>query len=334
LFGSMRAFALHDQIVSQRVRALAGRIDLIHTWPLGALRTLETAIELGIPTVLERPNAHTRYAYQAVQNECERMGITLPRDHEHAYNSQVLQKEEQEYNLADFLLCPSDFVVQTFIDQGFPENKLLRHQYGFDESLYHPTDRSNSLTEGLVMLFAGVCAVRKGLHYALEGWLRSSACDRGTFLIAGEFLPEYEQKLSSMLSHPSVKVLGHRSDLPELMISCDVLVLPSIEEGSALVTSEARGSGCVLLVSEAAGANCQHMHDAMVHRVGDVGTLSAQITMLDKDRRFLQKLREASLSTMHQLTWIMAGRKLLDVYSQVLVAKQSSKSADVMTFAS
>ena len=33
-----------------------------------------------------------------------------------------------------------------------------------------------------------------------------------------------------------------------------VLVLPSIEEDSALVTYVARASGCVLLVSDAAGA--------------------------------------------------------------------------------
>ena len=83
------------------------------------------------------------------------------------------------------------------------------------------------------MLFVGVAAVRKGLHYALEAWLRSPASDDGRFLIAGEFLPEYAQRLSTMLAHPSVHALGHRNDVPELMRTSDVLVLPSIEEGSA-----------------------------------------------------------------------------------------------------
>ena len=32
----------------------------------------------GIPTVLERPNAHTRFAYEVVRRECERLGIELP----------------------------------------------------------------------------------------------------------------------------------------------------------------------------------------------------------------------------------------------------------------
>ena len=75
------------------------------------------------------------------------------------------------------------------------------------------------------MLFVGVCAVRKGLHFALEAWLQSPASATGTFMIAGEFLPAYREKLAPMLAHRSVKVLGHRNDVPELMRQSDILVL-------------------------------------------------------------------------------------------------------------
>ena len=176
------------------------------------------------------------------------------------------------------------------------------------------------------MLFVGVCAVRKGLHYALEAWLRSPASKEGTFLIAGEFLPSYQEKLASMLSHPSVEVLGHRNDVPELMRKSDILVLPSIEEGSALVTSEARGSGCVLLVSDAAGAICAHLENALVHRAADVEALSHHMTMLNDDRGLLERLRAASLRTVSEITWAAAGVKLLQVYREVLAAAQLSVS--------
>ena len=89
-----------------------------------------------------------------------------------------------------------------------------------------------------------------------------------------------------MLTHPSVRVLGHRHDVPDLMRHADVLILPSIEEGSALVTAEARGSGCVLVVSEAAGAICEHMKDALVHPVGDVKMLAAHLALLHENRGF------------------------------------------------
>ena len=318
LLGSRRACALHDSLVARKLKKLAGRVDVIHVWPLAALRTIRVAKQLGIPTVLERPNAHTRFAYEIVQKECQRLGVSLPPNHEHACNPAVLEREEMEYQLTDYLLCPSDFVVHTFREEGFPPEKMLRHQYGFDREFYYPGSASPEPNCGLTVLFAGGCAPRKGLHYALDAWLLSSACKEGTFLIAGRFIPGYAERLSRQLRHPSVKVLGHRNDLPNLMRHSDVLVLPSIEEGSALATYEARGCGCVLLVSNAAGAVCNDSEDAFVHSVGDVPTLVRHLNMLHEDRALLKKMRTASLSTVNEITWDAAGVKLLRAYEQAI----------------
>ena len=323
--GSMRAFTLHDYIVSRRLEKLVGQIDIIHTWPLGALQTLKTAKKLGIPTVLERPNAHTRFAYEVVQKECRKLGVVLPRNHEHSYKDNVLIKEEIEYKLATRLLCPSDFVARSFMKYGFKKESLARHQYGYDEKVYYPVTGKTIKNVGLNMLYVGGCAPRKGLHYALEAWLKSTACREGRFLIAGGFVPGYAEKLSLMLSHPSVHVLGHRNDVPQLMRESDILVLSSIEEGSALVTSEARGSGCVLLVSEAAGALCQHMENALVHHVGDVEELNSHINLIEEDRSFLQRLRLASIRTLPEITWNAAGVKLLEVYRETITAYRDAK---------
>jgi glycosyltransferase involved in cell wall biosynthesis len=321
LLGAMRAVALHDYIVSRRIEKLAGQIDIIHTWPLGSLRTLRTAARLGIPTVLERPNAHTRFAYEVVQQECNRLGVSLPPNHEHAYKADVLAKEEMEYELADYLLCPSEFVVQTFLDQGFKRKKLVRHIYGYDEKSFYPDKEPRELDRGLTMISVGVCAVRKGLHFALEAWLNSPASRNGTFLIAGDFVPAYREKLASMLDHPSVQVLGHRTDVPELMRKSDILVLPSIEEGFGLVCTEAMGSGCVPLVSDACTDICKHMENALVHHVGDVKALTNHITMVHEKRALLDKLRAEGLSTAPRITWNVAGLKLLQAYREVIATK-------------
>jgi glycosyltransferase involved in cell wall biosynthesis len=326
LLGTMRTVALHDHIVASRLEKLAGQIDIVHTWPLGALETLKTAKRLGIPTVLERCNAHTGFAMEVVQKECGRLGVELPPDHEHAYNAKKLRKEEEEYRLATRLLCPSEFVVKTFLDKGYAREQLVRHIYGYDENVYYSNNEPRGLKRGLTMLFVGVCAVRKGVHYALEAWLRSPASKVGTFLIAGEFLPSYQEKLASMLAHPSVKILGHRNDVPELMRKSDILVLPSIEEGSALVTSEARASGCVLLVSEAAGAICRHMETGLMHGVGDVAALTQHITMLHEDRVLLERLRARSMKTAPEITWTAAGRILLQAYRETIAAHRARAS--------
>ena len=168
LVGKLRALALHDKIVARRLEKLAGQVDVVHVWPCAALETIKTAKRLGIPTVLERPNAHTRFAYEVVNQECRRLGVALPKGHEYEYNEQVLQLEEEEFRLADYLLCPSEFVAKTFRDRGFAGSKLLRHQYGFDASDFYPETGPREAGKKFTMLFAGQCAVRKGLHFAVD----------------------------------------------------------------------------------------------------------------------------------------------------------------------
>ena len=297
VIGPLRALALHDRLVARALPRLAGDIDVVHTWPLAARETLRAAKRHGITTVMERPNAHTRFAYEVVAEECRRLGVALPPDHEHAYNAGKLAIEEEEYELADALLCPSDFVMQTFLDRGFSAEHLIRHAYGYDESVYHPAPPGPSPApgrDGLKALFVGVAAVRKGLHFALRAWLDSPASDTGTLLIAGEFLPDYREKLAPMLADPSVHVLGHRDDVPQLMRTSDVLLLPSLEEGSPLSALEAVGSGCVPLVSDACGGIAV-ADNALVHRTGDVEQLAAHLTLVHEDRELLAELRRSCL---------------------------------------
>src|SRR4029079_7705262 len=97
--------------------------------------------------------------------------------------------------------------------------------------------------------------------------------------------------------------------------------LPSIEEGSALVCSEAIGSGCVPLVSEASSGVCRHMENALIHRVADAEMLQRQITMLDRDRSLLSELRERALCSVPDITWSAAGVRLVEIYRDVAAGR-------------
>lgn len=325
--GRLRAFRLHDRVVARALPALASEIDVVHAWPLGALETLRVARRLGIPSVLERPNAHTGFAYEVVREESERLGVTLPPDHEHAYNEAILRREEAEYSLADRLLCPSDFVARTFLDRGFEGAQLARHVYGYDQEIFRPAPGERDQSGPLTLVFVGVCAVRKGVHVALEAWLKSPASARGKFRIAGEFLPAYAAKLAPMLDHPSVEVLGHRDDVPDLLRSSDVFVLPSLEEGFPLACVEAIGSGCVPLVSDACSQACAHGENGLVHCVGDVDSLAEHITRLDRDRDLLRSLRAGCLAKAPSYTWERAGVRLLEVYEEVAARPAATRAA-------
>ena len=315
LFGGDRAWHLHDKAAANRLEDLVDQIDVIHCWPSGSLRTLQMAKRLGIMSFLERPSSHTRYVTEVVARECARMGLAQPENHYSSVSTSRLDREEQEFDVADYLLCPSAFVGQTFLQNGFAPNKLRYHQYGYNPSIFLPS-RVSTRAEGIRALYCGEGILLKGIQIAIEGWLRSDACTKGRLAIVGTIMPSVQEALKDRLAHPSIEIIGFRHDVTKFMKSCDVLMLPSFAEGSALVTYEARASGAVLLVSDAAGARCDHMQTGMIHPAGDIEILSSQLDMLAHNPCLLENLRQASLAEIDQWTWDKAGERLLDLYQK------------------
>ncbi|MCH6257873.1 glycosyltransferase family 4 protein [Puniceicoccaceae bacterium K14] len=320
LLGRNKTCALHDYIVSKWIEKHHDEIDVIHCWPLGSIRTIRTANRFNIPTLMERPNAHTQFAFQRVEDESKKLGIALPKEHDHAFNNETLEIENAEYNEATFLLCPSEFVKKTFLDKNFKESKILRHRYGCDLDIFSPS-KNQPESRGLKAIYVGACEPRKGLHYALEAWKKSDASRDGELLICGKFVPEYEEKVRSLIDQPNVKYLGQRSDIGELMKNSDVFLLPSVEEGSALVTYEARASGCVLLVSDSCGAVCEHEHDGIIHDSGESDSITTYLNLLQNDQALLQKLRHNSLEERHTLSWDYGVDMLFNCYHEACSTK-------------
>jgi glycosyltransferase involved in cell wall biosynthesis len=312
--GFDRAVAWHDRRAARIVRELGAQLDVVHAWPLGGERTLRAAQDAGVPAVLERPNAHTGFAFEVVAQECRELGIEVDPSSPHLFDAARLAREEREYAAADALLCPSDFVVSTHRARGFPRDRLLRHQYGYDPSRFTVFDRPPG--RPFTVLFTGRGEPRKGLHHALRAWLDSGLAETGRFVVAGRIDPGYREVLEPMLAHRSVDELGFVAEPARAMAAADVLVLPSVEEGSALVTYEARAAGCVLAVSDRTGAVCDPGRNAMVHPAGDVRTLREQLTALGSESGVLERLREASLASLHELTWAAAARRLLGAYEE------------------
>ena len=316
--GRARAYRYHDLRVARALRSTGADYDVVHCWPRATVRTAEAARATGAASVREAPNTHTAYAYERVAAESERLGLEQPRGHSHTDDAEALALEEREYEAVDLVAVPSEFVRRTFLQRGFPAEKLGLHQFGFDRSRFPAPEGVRPHADGLRAVFVGSCEPRKGLHYALEAWVASGAAGRGTFTICGDFYPGYRPLLEQWLRHPSVDVRGYVSDVAELMRGSDVLLLPTIEEGSALVTYEAQACGCVPVVSEAAGARCTHLEDALVHGPGDVAALTEHLRTLDGDRDLLERLRAATLRRRESLTWEQGARELDGIYRELL----------------
>lgn len=113
--------------------------------------------------------------------------------------------------------------------------------------------RGLGLSEEAVILFLGRLTAEKGVRVLAEAAaaLRRQREDI-VVLIAGDG-PERGRLEGAAHATPSLRLLGAREDVPELMSACDLVVVPSLREGQSLVALEAMAAGRPLLVSGVGG---------------------------------------------------------------------------------
>jgi len=319
--GRDRALRLHDRLTAGIVKKVD--VDVVHAWPLGSALTFEAAARRGIPAVREVPNTHTAHAYEVVARETETLGLAPRRGASHTHDARRLATEEREWAAATALLVPSEAVAQTFRDRGFEPHRLLRHQYGSNAHAQPDLRDDRPFTA----VFLGRGEPRKGLHYALRAWLASTACRSGRFLVYGVLEPDYAEYLAPLLAHASVEVRGVTDDPLGALSQGDVLLLPTVEEGSALVTYEAQIAGCVPLVSTAAGAVIDEGVTGLTHEVGDVDALTRHLDTLSQNTDVLRAMRDAALAAADDLTWTAAARRQVDAYLAAIALTDESRRA-------
>ena len=176
-------------------------------------------------------------------------------------------------------------------------------------------------------MFLGRGQPRKGLHYALRAWIASSASESGRFLVYGRSTRSTPRYLAPLLAHPSVELRGVTDDPMGVLADADVLLLPTIEEGSALVTYEAQVAGCIPLVSVAAGAVIDEGVTGFTHEVGDVAALTSQLDALSSRPEVVREMSAAASARADELSWTAAARRQVAAYRAAAVLAEETRGA-------
>ena len=314
--GALRAYAWHDRRVAALLKRRAGSFDVVHCWPQATIQTARSARAHGIPVLRQAPSTHTAHAIATVNQVHEELGLALERENVHGHSAELVARERDEYEAVDRILVPSEHAAQTFVGNGVPSERIGLHRFGCDLERFTPSAASPE--RPVTFVFAGRGEPAKGLHLALRAWSDSGVGTEARLVIFGDIEPSFRRYLGALLKQPGLEERGFSRDLAAPMRDADVLLLPSLNEGSALVSYEAQASGCVLAVSDATGAYADHMVHGLIHEAGDVAVLTEHLSVLVRDRSLLERLRTSCLADRDRLSWDAAARELAGVYTDTL----------------
>jgi glycosyltransferase involved in cell wall biosynthesis len=152
-------------------------------------------------------------------------------------------------------------------------------------------------------LFVGALSIRKGLPYLLDAFSKVNH-PRKRLTLIGSRVKETEKLLASCQNH-DVRILGPipQVQLAAHMSAAHVLVLPSVEEGLALVMAEAMASGCPVLASKNTGAEdlFEDTKQGFIVEPRDVDALTGRMQRLADDPSLVDTMSRNARAKIEQI---------------------------------
>jgi starch synthase len=240
--------------------------------------------------VCDRGSTHQRYQQQIVEEEYAIWGVNRP-----VSDERDTVREEAIYRQADAITVPSSFVARSFVEMGVPAEKVFTIPYGVRLEKFLPVGEP---AQGeFNVLFAGAPGLRKGVPYLLQAFANLKH-SRKTLRIAG-YVQENLKAALKRLPKENVEFLGPVSqpELVKLMSQSHVLVLPSIEEGLALVQAEAMACGCPVIGSTNTGGDDLYTDgvEGFIVPIRDAQAITDRMQALADDPELQRSMRAAAL---------------------------------------
>jgi len=306
---------LKDRSYDRRVaRLLTGPFDIFHGWNSHSLASLRRASDLGAVTLVERGSTHPAVQARLLAEEHERFGLRPP-----ARMSKLVDRCIAECEATHYVHVPSSFCRDTFIEEGFPNAKIVQSPYGVDLEGFRPQPPPR----GFTILFMGGIGVRKGALDLLEAWSRLRLTDARLLLLGG-----VEDAIARLVDdyrgRCAFETPGFTRDVAAAYAAASALVLPAIEDGFPLVVLEAMASGRPVVVSENTGSKdvVRDGVDGFVVPIRSPDAIAEKLQWLHDHPAERADMGRAARQHAEQFPWERHGRDLVATYGEVLSARR------------
>jgi len=278
--------------------------------------------QLGGYHICDRGSVHISVQNQLLRDEYKRYGLEWE-----GIDPRILEKELAEYEQANFISVPSQFCFDSFVDQGCSRAKLLKFPYGARLSRFKQAASGNLLPrrEQFLILFVGHAGVQKGFIDLLAAYRLLRHPNKRLLLIGTLSSPAKE-----LLNNCNLEGIEHLGPIPNAQLSdyynqASVFVLPSIQEGLAMVIGEAMACGCPVIASTNTGASelITDGQEGFVVPIRRPDMIADRMQQLADDFQLEQSMRLSAVARMQHLQgWNQYGEMWAD-FLRTLISSEA-----------
>lgn len=325
--------------------ALARQLDLfarqrgirvVYGYEDGAVEQFRRARQLGLKCFYELPIAYWETSQRLLREEADRLPEWAPTLPGLRNPEEKNRRKTEEAELADAIICPSDFVLDSLPQTLRERRRCVVSEFGspppdvvppLGGSITRPP-KGGTTYKKLRVLFAGSMSQRKGLAdvFAAIKLLKRSDVElvvMGSLQAPMEF---YRKQFAHFIYEPP----RPHAEVLKLMESCDALVLPSIVEGRALVQQEAMSRGLVLIATANAGG--QHLIEdgcaGFLIPIRSPEIIAEKIDWLADHRDAMAEMKRAAVEKASALTWRAYADKIISVIDSVMNPERATADAN------
>lgn len=301
---------LFDRAVARNLRAERADDGLFLGFAGACRDSVRRANDLGFTTAVERSSTHIRTQREILREEYERFGAGEP-----PLSMRHVEREEQEYAAADYVVTPSEFTVESFREQGVDAEKLVQIPFGTDTDV-EPPERGDE--ETVTFLYVGAVSLRKGIQYLLRAWDRLDRAD-AELVVAGRVEDSVAELVAEYEDDESVRFEGWVEDVDEMYREASALVLPTLEEGSARVTYEAMAWALPVVTTPHSGWVGEDGEHGLEVPIRDVDALADAMARLCTDGDLRGRLGERGRALVErEYTWEDYGDRVWAAYREMV----------------
>ena len=275
----------------------------------------------------DRGPSHIRFQDDILREEYARWKVPFA-----GIDPRVIAQEEAEYEMADSVSVPSGFVADSFVRMGYPREKLFLNPYGARLDRFHRV--AEPTPDTFTIVFVGQAGLRKGFLYLLQAFARLRHPHKKLKVI-GSISPD----IQPLMAHHDLSQVEFVGIVPNAQLlqhysGAHVMVLPSIEEGLAMVIGEALACGCPVVASEHTGGRDFFSDgvEGFIVPPRDVDALVQRIGALMQDESLRQRMSEAALRRVAEIGgWDAYGARWVSRLATTDIVQDAGQSPQQIT---